>query len=200
MNTNRFNFSSNESTRSGLANLKGTLLVSTERLRGSRFEKAVVLLMQHDEKGTFGVTLNKPANAKVRKAWSELTGETVPDEQAIVAGGPLHGPVFALHQDPTMYDVEMTGGLYVSAQVDKLQQLTSQFENPYRIVIGIAGWKPGQLSTEVNDGYWYQLPMDIDLIFDDPEWMWDFCLQECGRRQVADIIGNDNIPFDPSLN
>lgn len=156
--------------------------------------------MQDDEKGTFGVTINKTADDKVRQAWSKLTGGPVADEQSIVAGGPLQGPVFALHQDPTLCDVEMPGGLYVSAQVDKLQQLTNQFDNPYRIVIGIAGWKPGQVLNEVDSGYWYQMPLDVDTIFDDPEWMWDFCLQECGRRHIADIVGSDNIPFDPSLN
>jgi len=199
MSNNRFNFGSDQS-RTGSTSLKGTLLVSTERMQGSRFEKAVVLLMQDDDKGTFGVTLNKPANKKVRQAWTKLTGESISDQQEIVAGGPLQGPVIALHQDPTMYDLEMMGGLYVSAKVDKLQQLTNQFDNPYRIIVGIAGWKPGQLSNEVNDGCWYLLPFDVDLVFDDPEWMWDFCMQECGRHQIADIVGHDNIPFDPSLN
>ena len=199
MNTNRFNYGSADP--SNWANsMQGTILVSTERLNGSAFEKSVVLLMQDDVRGTFGVALNKPAGANVRTAWEKLTGSEATGEQSIVAGGPLQGPVFALHQMPDLSDVEMPGGLYVSAQVDKLQQLMMQFEEPYRIVIGVAGWKPGQLDKEVDSGCWYKLPMDLETVFDDPEWMWDSCLQDYGLQQVVDMVGIDLIPDDPDLN
>lgn len=200
MNANRFNFGSEQNSNAQSFSLKGKLLVATERLSGSRFEKAVVFMMQDDERGTFGVRLNKPANDRVRKAWTKLTGSDIEDEHSIVAGGPLQGPVFALHQDPDLGDVEMPGGLYVSAQVETLQQLMRQFDNPFRIFVGVAGWKPGQLGAEVQSGHWYELPLDIETVFDDPTWMWEFCLQECGFQQIASLVGEDKIPIDPSLN
>ena len=199
MDAKRFNYGSSEFPHKSNT-LQGTLLVSTERLHGSSFEKSVVLLMQDDKRGTFGVALNKLAEPQVRSAWEKLTGSETNDQHVIVSGGPLKGPVFALHQMPDLSDVEMPGGLHVSAQVEKLQQLMMQFENPYRIVVGVSGWKPGQLMTEVDSGYWYVMPADIETIFDDPKWMWEVCLHEYGRQQIADIVGEHNIPYDPDLN
>ncbi len=199
MDAKRFNYGSSEISQKPNT-LQGTLLVSTERLQGSRFEKAVVLLMQDDKRGTFGVALNKLAEPQVRTAWEKLTGAESDDERVVVSGGPLQGPVFALHQIPDLSDVAMPGGLHVSAQVDNLQQLMMQFENPYRIVVGVSGWKPGQLMNEVNAGYWYVMPVDVETIFDDPKWMWEVCLHEYGRQQIADIVGEQHIPEDPDLN
>lgn len=178
----------------------GQLLVATEKNCNSRFERTVILLMQHDNRGSFGVALNKPAGPTIKQAWQKLTGADNVDDQIIVAGGPLKGPVFALHQIPDLSDAEMPGGLHVSAEINKLQQLMEQFENPYRIVVGVAGWKQGQLDAELASGNWYVMPMDAETVFDDPQWMWDYCLQECGRQQIADVLGNDLFPDDPSLN
>ena len=203
MNSNRFNFNADSLGAQPLNpsdSLRGQLLVSTERLNGTRFEKSVILLMQSDNRGTFGVALNKPANQEVRNAWTKLTGDPLDEEIRIVAGGPLQGPVFALHQNQHLSDVEMPGGLYVSAQVEKLQQLIDQYEDPFRIVVGVAGWKPGQLESELDSGLWYPLPLDIDTVFDDPDWMWDVCLHEYGRQQIEDIVGEDQMPDDPAMN
>lgn len=198
MNNKRFNFDTPKNQADDT--LQGTILIATERLEGTRFERSVVLLMQDDKKGTFGVALNKPANESVRMAWEKLTGDVSNDDQTIVSGGPLQGPVFALHCLPSLSDVEMPGGLYVAAQVEKMQQLIKQFESPYRIVVGIAGWQPGQLETELNSGFWYTMPMDVETIFDDPLWMWETCIHEYGRQQIADIVDSDIWPDDPSLN
>ncbi|MEM9413519.1 MAG: YqgE/AlgH family protein [Planctomycetota bacterium] len=201
MDTNRFNFGADSSKlHSNPISFCGQLLVSTERLNGTGFEKSVVLLMQDDQRGTFGVALNKPANQKVKNAWSKLTGSEVGDDFRIVAGGPLQGPVFALHQNENLGDVAMPGGLYISAQIEKVQQLVQQQDDPYRIFVGVSGWQPGQLESELNSGYWYSLPLDVETVFDDPEWMWDFCLQEFGRNQIEDIVGECNMPDDPAMN
>ncbi len=180
--------------------LQGKLLVASPQLTDTRFERSVVLVMQHDQRGSFGVALNKPAGDKVKTAWEKLTGTENTDQRSIVSGGPLKGPVFAIHQLPSLGDAAMPGGLYVSAQVNKLQQLMSQIEKPYRIVVGIAGWQQGQLLAELESGCWYLLPADAETVFDDPEWMWETCLQECGRQQIADILGYDDFPDDPTNN
>ena len=39
----------------------GLLLVATDEVRGEIFEKSVVLVVRHDENGTLGLVLNKPA-------------------------------------------------------------------------------------------------------------------------------------------
>ena len=40
--------------------LKGQLLLDSGELRGSFFQRTVVLICQHDAEGAFGLVLNRP--------------------------------------------------------------------------------------------------------------------------------------------
>ena len=93
----------------------------------------------------------------------------------------------------------MPGGIFVAAQVDKLNEL-AKYEDPYRVVVGLAGWKNEQLKSELESGCWYIMQSDAETVFDDPEWMWECCIDECGRQQIANLIGGYNFPDDPSCN
>jgi putative transcriptional regulator len=180
--------------------LAGKLLVATPKLAGTPFEQAVVLVMQHNQQGTFGVTLNRPADDSAVNAWQKLIGADADIDRNVVNGGPMNGPVFAIHESRSLSEMEMPGGIFVSAQVDKLRQLSSQFEHAYRIVLGVAGWQVGQLARELGDGYWYVMPADAEQIFDDPQWMWQRCIEQYGRTLLQDVVGIDGFPDDPSLN
>ena len=179
--------------------LCGKLLVATPALNGNQFEKTVVLVLQDNENGTFGVVLNRPANAETREAWESMTGR-VAVERCIVHGGPIGGPVFAIHQDQAMAEVEMPGGLFVSADSELLRKLTEQENDRYRIVFGIASWSDGQLQTEIDQGVWFALNANPDVIFDDANWMWEKSLRQYGQQITCDVLGLSRLPADPNLN
>ncbi len=40
--------------------VKDFLLIATEKIRDSRFEKTVILMLEHDKKGALGIVVNKP--------------------------------------------------------------------------------------------------------------------------------------------
>ena len=40
--------------------VKDFFLIATEKIKDSRFEKTVILMLEHDEKGAFGIAINKP--------------------------------------------------------------------------------------------------------------------------------------------
>ena len=55
--------------------LAGRLLVATPALTDPNFDRAVVLLLDHDEEGTLGVVLNRPTPVEVEsvlECWAEL--------------------------------------------------------------------------------------------------------------------------------
>ena len=45
--------------------LKGRLLLDGGKLRGSYFNRTVVLICQHDSEGAFGLVLNRPSDNTV---------------------------------------------------------------------------------------------------------------------------------------
>lgn len=177
----------------------GTLLVASPSLFETPFRKAVILIIQSNQNGTFGVVLNRPADEKIKYAWQELTGSNDGDAN-IVHGGPIGGPVFAIHQHHSIAELEMPGGIFVTAQSDKFQQLVQQDESRYRIVFGVAGWQEGQLGQELDEGMWYKIRGDAEQIFDDPDWMWEKSIRRYGQQVLCDVIGLNDVPGDPLSN
>ncbi len=177
----------------------GMLLIAAPALKGTVFHKTVVFVLQHNSEGTFGVVLNQPANEEIKCEWHKLIGTDASD-RFIVQGGPIGGPVFALHQEQKLAEMEMPGGVFVSAGSDKFQQLIDNDDSCYRIVFGVAGWQQGQLSDEIEEGLWYTLAGDAEQVFDDPTWMWEKSLRRYGQELICDVIGIDRLPPSPLLN
>ena len=177
----------------------GTLLVASPALYETPFRKAVVLVVQNNHDGTFGVVLNRPATDAIKYAWHELTGSHKGDRN-IVQGGPIGGPVFAIHQQRAIAELQMPSGICVTTQSDKFPQIINQTESNYRIVFGVAGWNNDQLFQEISDGLWYQLDGNPEQVFDESDFMWEKSLRRYGRHVLADVIGLNKLPIDPLLN
>jgi putative transcriptional regulator len=65
-----------------------------------------------------------------------------------------------------------------------------------RVYSGYAGWGPGQLEAEIEDGSWYVVPASPDDPFDRPEGQWSRVL----RRQQGHLGLVSTFPDDVSLN
>jgi len=185
-----------------VGNLKGKLLVATEEMACTPFARAVVLLLQDDSQGTFGVILNRPANDQLKQHWRQLSGSPEHVASQVVQGGPVGGHVFAIHKFQSLGEVELPGDIFISANADTIQKLYEQSPENYRIFMGIAGWKPTQLNGEIQKGYWHVVDSDPEDIFDDTRWLWERSMFRYGEQLMCDLIGIsiNQLPLDPSLN
>ncbi|OEU97566.1 hypothetical protein AN217_06435 [Streptomyces qinglanensis] len=71
-----------------VSSLTGRLLVATPVLADPNFDRAVVLLLDHDEEGSLGVVLNRPTPVDVSdilEPWAALAGEP----GVVFQGGPV---------------------------------------------------------------------------------------------------------------
>ncbi|TPM87028.1 hypothetical protein FKO01_58465, partial [Mesorhizobium sp. B2-3-3] len=71
-----------------VSSLTGRLLVAAPALADPNFDRAVVLLLDHDEEGSLGVVLNRPTPVVVGdilESWAGLAGQ--PD--VVFQGGPV---------------------------------------------------------------------------------------------------------------
>jgi len=196
--TNRFNTSELMPFDSTPEFTPGSLLIATASLWDTPFQQAVILILQSNPSGTIGVILNQPAGDEIKFAWRKLTGQNL-DDRFLVSGGPIDGPVFAIHQNHHLGEIEMPGGIFVTAQANKFKELVNLKNSPYRIAFGIAGWKPGQLQSEVNHGLWYcSGSSSADQIFSDPNNLWDEALVRHGRNILQDLLGKTNVQFPDS--
>jgi putative transcriptional regulator len=79
-------------------NLSGRLLIASPYLTDGNFLRTVVFVIRHDVEGAFGLAINRPTERRFRELvdTAEVDGMLRDDDQ-IYRGGPVDGPLLALH-------------------------------------------------------------------------------------------------------
>ena len=178
--------------------LAGQLLVSTDMCADSVLSGSVCLVLHHGEEGSMGLVLNRAIDFDVDNLWKYLKAPDK-DVRPIRFGGPMSGPILALHNQEQLAEVAAASGVYVAAHVDKLQKLVASHSGEVRIVVGQVLWKVGQLEREVDDGIWLAVPATPELVFAPEEEMWRRGMREVGNRYLS-LITHAVQPHHPSLN
>ncbi|MCA9263286.1 MAG: YqgE/AlgH family protein, partial [Planctomycetales bacterium] len=147
-----------------------------------------------------GVILNRPLNESVRALWQKLGESSCRINQKLNLGGPVSGPLIALHDLESLSDFRVLPGLCVSEQKESIQQLVQLPDKPMRIYVGHAGWSAQQLEEEITEGAWHVMPARIEHVFCDSEYMWLAAMQEIGLAFYHEVLGIDYVPADVTMN
>lgn len=189
-----------ESTAPDFSWLTGNFLVASHELHGTPFERSVVLILQQNESGVFGVIVNRPANRALKISWAVASGATPEEAEHLWQGGPMGGPVFALHPFPKHAEFQVGSGLYISASQENIDLIVHSGDPRYRIFCGVAGWRTPQLAEELKQGLWFPLGGNPHWILDHPEVSWEQALLRYGDIVLSDILGGSRIPSNPECN
>lgn len=180
--------------------LSGQLLVASRTLRDPNFRQSVVLLLEHNDDGAVGVLLNCPADRTIQEVWEAVDFDPCDNQQPINQGGPVPGPLIALHTFEELSEKTVLPGLYLSTQKAAVDPLVRQQEHPFRLYSGNSGWGGGQLEAELQQGGWLTTPAEAGDVFADPAEVW----HEVTNRIALDVllpgVDPDDVPDDPSLN
>lgn len=181
--------------------LKGHLLVATPQLLDPNFAQTVLLMFEHSDAGAAGFVLNRLTEATVANISEQVFQEENDWDKAIQLGGPVPGPLIALHTVATHSDQEILPGLYSTAEPAKLQMLIHQKVEPSLLLANYAGWGPGQLEAEIADDSWQSLPASLEHVFwTSEESLWEAVRKEISTAQLSDLFGLREVPDDPSMN
>jgi putative transcriptional regulator len=183
-----------------MKSLKGQFLVASPHLADPNFYKSVVLMINHDEEGALGLILNRPTENKVQDVWKLVAEEEIECAHPIFLGGPVAGPLVALHRVKSAAESEILPGLYFAAHKDKLQKIIQQTAKPYRFFTGYAGWAGGQLDGELKVGGWLTAKAKKDLIFAKEDELWQQVVRTIGASILDLAVKAKHVPEDPSLN
>ncbi len=66
-----------------------------------------------------------------------------------------------------------------------------------RVFDGYAGWGPGQLEEEVDQGGWLWTELSLEDVLGPAANLWKSMLQKVGRNVIRSAIDIDRIPDDP---
>jgi putative transcriptional regulator len=159
--------------------LDGQLLVAMPIMTDKRFARSVIYLCAHSAEGAMGLIINQRApHISFRELLEQLSidggnGEAVPDlaDIEVHVGGPVEtGRGFVLHSSD-YYVADSTlpidDGVSLTATIDILKAIAGG-KGPGRAILalGYAGWRPGQLESEIQANGWLHCPADPDLLFD----------------------------------
>ncbi|MEI5011419.1 YqgE/AlgH family protein [Streptomyces sp. NPDC087659] len=183
-----------------VSSLTGRLLVATPALADPNFDRAVVLLLDHDEEGSLGVVLNRPTPVGVGdilETWAGLAGEP----GVVFQGGPVSLDsalgIAVIPGDEGPLGWRRVHGAIGLVDLEAPPELLASSLGSLRIFAGYAGWGPGQLEDELNEGAWYVVESEPgDVSSPRPEALWRSVL----RRQRNELAMVATYPDDPSLN
>jgi putative transcriptional regulator len=179
--------------------LKGQLLLDSGQLRGSFFQRTVVLICEHNAEGAFGLVLNRNTGSKI----GEMVVADLPDslkEFPLFLGGPVQPTALSfLHSDAFIPDANVIPNLSLGHSLDTLSEIGESFSpsRKLKMFAGYAGWSPGQLEDEMQRKAWLTYPASLELVLDtDPSNLWQKVLRSMGPEYKL----LSQMPEDLSLN
>ncbi len=182
------------------AELTGRLLVASPVLRDPNFARTVILVLDHDGDGTLGVVVNRPTAVGVGDVLPPWSGHTsTPD--VVFQGGPVAldnalGLARVLGDDEPVGWRQLYAGVGL-VDLDAPPEVLIAGLDAMRIFAGYAGWSPGQLQDEIDEGAWYVVDAETgDAFSDAPADLWRSVL----RRQAGNLALLATYPDDPTLN
>ena len=167
------------------------LLVAMPQVLDPFFNRSVVLLAEHDADGSFGLILNRFTDIEIGTLLHGLEIEWGGDPKLLTSfGGPvqpnlgtvLFGSPLAVDTDAFTV-AEIGPGIELSQDIGLLTLLARNPPERFRILLGYAGWGPGQLDAEMERNDWLLAPIDAEIVFaDDPPLAWSRALSSIGVR------------------
>ena len=156
---------------------KGVFLVAKPGMADPRFQRSVVLVLAHSDKGTLGLIINRPTEVPLSRVLPDLQ-EPDAERHALFFGGPVGMDmlIFLMRSGaPPEHARHVMTDVYFSVDRDTLEQLLTKHKarSELRLYIGHSGWGPGQLAAEIARGDWLLARADSATVFEkDLQTIW----------------------------
>src|SRR5438874_2965846 len=145
-----------------MADAAPNLLLSMPQMADPNFARTVVLLCDYTDEGAFGLVVNRRME---EPAWTVVKTDPpvrVDPDLKLWVGGPVDPQrtwvLMSEAQGPDEEQREICPGLLLSASnALTLQLLQAPPTSKARVIVGYAGWGPGQLDQEIAASGWLTL-------------------------------------------
>ena len=154
------------------------ILIAAPELKDPNFHQSVVLMVEHNEKGAFGVVVNRPLETTMTEFLPTLKIKyTGSSDKRVLWGGPVgYDHICFVHSSQYGWEETLKIDEYISLSfsMEGLHELAEVGETDFYIFIGSSGWGPSQLDGEVSTGAWFTHQITTDFLFHTPhDKMWE---------------------------
>jgi putative transcriptional regulator len=183
--------------------LVGKLLLAMPGMTDPRFERAVIFMCAHDDKGAMGLVINhKMPDLKFDQlitqlgVTSDIEVALPPKSVPVMSGGPVENARgFLLHSSDFRQSdtIRIDDSFSVTGTVEALKKVASG-HGPEQLlfILGYAGWGPEQLEQEILQNAWLVVDPDPGIIFhDNPDQKWTMAIGKLGidPAMLSDQVG-----------
>ncbi len=172
----------------GFVSFKGQFLIAMPELADPNFSRTVTLICEHTPEGAFGLVINRPhalvVLEQVFKEFNMGVNQKIA-KSPIYIGGPVQiEEVYILHGPPFEWrgTLQVTPSLAITNTMDLLEALAVG-TGPLRarMMLGCAGWGPGQLEQEIKENSWLTQDASDHIVFNvNTEDCWEEALKSLG--------------------
>jgi len=187
-----------------LEELTGKFLISSPYSFSSDvFNKSLIYVISHSEKGSMGLIINHLVNKLPANSLLKLFKDDSFKSSELVLPVYLGGPVeqergFVLHSGDYNKNLLLRVGkgeeLAISSNIEILRDIAAGSGPKHSLfVLGYTGWDAGQLEDEIENNVWLVSDSSSDLIFgENSEDKWGAALYKMGidNTSFAPHVGN----------
>jgi putative transcriptional regulator len=160
-------------------------LIAMPQLGDPNFHRAVVLMIEHSERGAMGIVLNRASPLTLKDLANGQSLELAMTRRAdpVYLGGPVEPQRgFVLHDSVKEVEKhEVVPGLFLSVTEDSLAPLLLDGDCRLRFCLGYAGWGPRQLDHELAAGSWLFTEAAAEVVLGrSPSEVWDSTVRAMG--------------------
>lgn len=175
--------------------LKGHFLISESNMADPNFYQTVVLMLEHNEEGAFGLVVNRKSHLALCDVLPRFNESNRGVATPIYVGGPVQQEyLFVLHSElpegPSPTAQSPVPGVYFEPAFGHIEHYFNDHvwdtmppdDRPHiHLFLGYSGWAPGQLERELEQGSWMTVEANSRIVFHrNPEQGWKEALREKG--------------------
>ncbi|MGZ5264236.1 MAG: YqgE/AlgH family protein [Kaistella sp.] len=177
---------------------KGKILISTPDISGDIFSRSVVLIVDHNDEGAFGLILNKK-NKNMSARLLNIFGFQVD----VYEGGPVENDkIFFISKGKKVTEnySEISDEFYLTEDIENV--ISGIIENrvlvdEIKVFSGYSGWSSQQLESEIKRKMWTAVEVyNLDYTLPNDESLWKSIMQNLGGKFLLWA----NAPEDVSMN
>lgn len=151
--------------------------MSTTALADSIFEKVVIVIIEHNEKGSVGFVVNRLFSRGLQELQEYAHSKPFP----LFDGGPVEKEgIFFLHQRPDIIEDGklLFDNVYLSGNFAQAVSFINNDTNAgkyLKLFIGYCGWDNGQLEEEIMEGSFTLVIDSINIFSSSTVSLWEEC-------------------------
>lgn len=194
------------------SNLSGYFLISEANMADSNFSQTVVLVLEHNKEGAFGLIVNRRSNLCLKDIIERISAPHAKSKPVYVGGPVQQEYLFVLHSEmpeghqhstsiikplPEVYFEPSFANIEDYFDTDFLNSIPVDDQPKIQLFLGYSGWGAGQLEHEMKIDSWICHPASEKIIFHpQPENIWHDALRQKGG--IYKVFANTN--QKPDLN